>query len=153
MYCIANSAGHWRLFLPIFILLKFSLTLTMVSKSAECVSLPVVPQGKFHCKYCKNNFEKDKSASRNANAIAAGRVTGVDPIEQIAKRCTRTVETLEADVGGCVLCRLSLLCFSYQEFKRIKFFCLLSFAKVYRYHQITCQSVDLLIYCAFFIRC
>ena len=46
---------------------------------------------------------------RNANAIAAGRVVGIDPIEQITRRCIRIVKTFEAEVGGCVFCRLSYL--------------------------------------------
>ena len=46
------------------------------------------------------------------NAVAAGRVAGIDPIEQITKRCLRIVETSEAEVGGCVLCRLSLHSFT-----------------------------------------
>lgn len=48
---------------------------------------------------------KDKSVGHNENAIAAGRVDGVDPIEEIFKRCIRIAKTPEADVGGCVLCR------------------------------------------------
>ncbi|CAL5355498.1 unnamed protein product [Camellia sinensis] len=41
----------------------------------------------------------------NANAVAARRITGIDPLEQITKRCIRIVETTETDVGGCALCR------------------------------------------------
>ncbi|MCI29867.1 chromodomain-helicase-DNA-binding protein, partial [Trifolium medium] len=41
--------------------------------------------------------------------VAAGRVEGVDPIEQIAKRCIRIVKDIEAEIGGCAggcaLCR------------------------------------------------
>ncbi|CAL5340406.1 unnamed protein product [Camellia sinensis] len=37
----------------------------------------------------------------NANAVAAGRITGIDPLEQITKRCIHIVETT---VGGCALC-------------------------------------------------
>jgi hypothetical protein len=50
-------------------------------------------------------FQKEKSVERNANAVAAGRVAGVDPIEQITKRCIRIVKTPEVDFGGCALCR------------------------------------------------
>ena len=45
----------------------------------------------------------------NANAVAAGRVAGVDPIKQITTRCIRIVKTLEVEVGGCALCRFLFL--------------------------------------------
>lgn len=72
---------------------------------AECLSLPVIPEGKFHCRYCKNTFEKEKFVEHNANAVAAGRVGGVDLIEQITTRCIRIVGTVTTDIGGCVFCR------------------------------------------------
>jgi len=51
-------------------------------------------------------FQKEKFAERNPNAIAAGRVPGVDPVEQITNRCIRIVKTLDTqDGGGCALCR------------------------------------------------
>ncbi|OAY38104.1 uncharacterized protein LOC110626469 isoform X2 [Manihot esculenta] len=71
----------------------------------ECLSIREIPDGKWYCKFCLNNFQKEKFVERNANAIAAGRVAGVDPIEQITKRCIRIVKTLESEFGGCVLCR------------------------------------------------
>ncbi|GFZ20388.1 acyl-CoA N-acyltransferase with RING/FYVE/PHD-type zinc finger domain-containing protein [Actinidia rufa] len=71
----------------------------------DCVSLPSIPSGTWYCKYCLNMFQKEKFVERNANALAAGRIAGVDPLEQITKRCIRIVETAEADVGGCALCR------------------------------------------------
>ncbi|KAJ4843843.1 hypothetical protein Tsubulata_042770 [Turnera subulata] len=71
----------------------------------ECLCLPSIPKGKWHCKFCLNNYEKEKMVERNVNAIAAGRVAGVDPIEQITKRCIRIIQTLETEFGGCVLCR------------------------------------------------
>ena len=74
---------------------------------AECLSLPSIPRGKWYCKYCLNTFEKEKFVEHNANAIAAGRIAGVDPIEQITRRCIRIVKTFEAEAGGCVFCRLS----------------------------------------------
>lgn len=43
--------------------------------------------------------------AHNDNAIAAGRVAGVDPIEQIFRRCIRIVSTPNNDIGGCALCR------------------------------------------------
>lgn len=41
----------------------------------------------------------------NENAVAAGRVSGVDPIEEISQRCIRIVKNIEAELSGCVLCR------------------------------------------------
>ncbi|KAL3636267.1 hypothetical protein CASFOL_020814 [Castilleja foliolosa] len=70
-----------------------------------CVGLSCFPQGTWYCKYCKNMFEKEKYAERNANAIAAGRVPGVDPLADITQRCIRIVATFEADVGECAICR------------------------------------------------
>ncbi|CBI35420.3 unnamed protein product, partial [Vitis vinifera] len=49
-------------------------------------------------------FQREKFVEHNANAVAAGRVSGVDPIEQITKRCIRIVNP-EAEVSACVLCR------------------------------------------------
>ncbi|KAB1227407.1 Chromodomain-helicase-DNA-binding protein 4 [Morella rubra] len=71
----------------------------------ECVPLPRIPTGTWYCRYCQNLFQTEKSVERNANAVAAGRVAGVDPIEQITKRCIRIVKTPEVDFGGCALCR------------------------------------------------
>ncbi|XP_042512824.1 uncharacterized protein LOC122087686 isoform X2 [Macadamia integrifolia] len=71
----------------------------------DCVSLSSIPRGKWYCKYCQNMFQREKFVAHNANARAAGRVSGVDPIEQISQRCIRIVNTSEADVGGCNLCR------------------------------------------------
>lgn len=51
---------------------------------------------------------------RNENALAAGRVAGIDPLEEITKRCIRVVENQEVGNSGvpakkgapaCVLCR------------------------------------------------
>lgn len=50
-------------------------------------------------------FEREKFVEHNANAVAAGRVLGIDPIEQINKRCIRIVKNAEAELSGCVLCR------------------------------------------------
>nr|DAD28616.1 TPA_asm: hypothetical protein HUJ06_030084 [Nelumbo nucifera] len=70
-----------------------------------CLSLSSVPRGDWYCKYCQNMFEREKFVEYNANARAAGRVPGIDPIEQITKRCIRIINTPETEVGGCVLCR------------------------------------------------
>ncbi|CAL5360447.1 unnamed protein product [Camellia sinensis] len=63
------------------------------------------PSGTWYCKYCENMFQKEKFVERNANVVAARRITGIDPLEQITKRCIHIVETTETDVGGCALCR------------------------------------------------
>ncbi|MBA0858412.1 hypothetical protein Goshw_025812, partial [Gossypium schwendimanii] len=56
--------------------------------------------------YCQNTFQKEKFVERNANALAAGRVAGIDPIEQITKRSIRIIKTPETEVPSvCVLCR------------------------------------------------
>ncbi|XP_057781874.1 uncharacterized protein LOC131000121 [Salvia miltiorrhiza] len=73
----------------------------------ECVGLSNIPQGIWYCKYCENMFEKEKFAENNANAIAAGRVPGVDPLEDITRRCIRIVANVEKYIGGgCVICRV-----------------------------------------------
>ncbi|KAK7244352.1 hypothetical protein RIF29_39172 [Crotalaria pallida] len=52
-------------------------------------------------------FDSERSMVLNADAVAAGRVAGVDPFEQIAKRCIRIVKdnNIEAEMSGCALCR------------------------------------------------
>nr|XP_043613541.1 uncharacterized protein LOC122585478 [Erigeron canadensis] len=79
----------------------------------ECIS-EAVPQGTWYCQYCQNLFQKEKFVERNENALAAGRVEGIDPIEEITKRCIRIVENIEVGKSGvpskttapaCVLCR------------------------------------------------
>ncbi|XWS73994.1 hypothetical protein CRYUN_Cryun02cG0177200 [Craigia yunnanensis] len=72
----------------------------------ECVSLPSMPTGTWHCRYCQNTFQKEKFVEHNVNALAAGRVAGIDPIDQITKRCIRIIKTPETEVlSVCVLCR------------------------------------------------
>ncbi|CAK9157701.1 unnamed protein product [Ilex paraguariensis] len=72
----------------------------------ECASLSSIPRGKWFCKYCQNMFQRERFVEHNANAVAAGRVSGVDPIEQITKRLIRIVKNPEeAEVIACVLCR------------------------------------------------
>lgn len=46
---------------------------------------------------------------RNANAVAAGRVPGIDSIKQITNRCIRIINTEDVDLGGCALCRCHLV--------------------------------------------
>lgn len=71
----------------------------------ECASLSSVPRGNWYCKYCENMFQRERYVKNNANALAAGRVLGVDPIEQIQRRAIRIITNLEAEVSGCALCR------------------------------------------------
>ncbi|XP_047308486.1 uncharacterized protein LOC124911982 [Impatiens glandulifera] len=72
----------------------------------ECASLSSVPTGKWFCNYCQNMFQREKYVGHNANAVAAGRVAGDDPIDQITKRCIRIVKTEEeAESVACLLCR------------------------------------------------
>ncbi|XP_068640064.1 uncharacterized protein [Aristolochia californica] len=73
----------------------------------DCVGLSSIPRGKWYCRYCYNMLQREKFVENNVNAIAAGRISGVDPIEQISKRSIRIVKvnTQEADVSCCVLCR------------------------------------------------
>ncbi|XP_074557173.1 uncharacterized protein LOC141813159 isoform X2 [Curcuma longa] len=70
-----------------------------------CVGLPSIPEGDWHCQYCQNLHQRERSVASNDNAIAAGRVAGVDPIEQIFKRSMCIVTSSQADVGGCAVCR------------------------------------------------
>ncbi|KAJ8486324.1 hypothetical protein OPV22_018809 [Ensete ventricosum] len=71
----------------------------------ECLGLSSIPSGDWCCQYCQNLHQREKCLSSNDNAIAAGRVAGVDPIEQIYKRCIRIVTTSETDDSACTLCR------------------------------------------------
>ncbi|CAI9761540.1 unnamed protein product [Fraxinus pennsylvanica] len=70
----------------------------------ECVSLPSIPQESWYCKYCENMILKEQYAEHNTNAIAAGRVAGINALQQITQRCIRIVETTEVDAGGCAVC-------------------------------------------------
>ncbi|KAM1056303.1 hypothetical protein ACFX13_030469 [Malus domestica] len=70
----------------------------------ECLSLTSVPGDTWYCKNCQTMFEKEKYVEHNPNAVAAGRVAGVDPIEQITNRCIRIVTTFDEKLGGCALC-------------------------------------------------
>ncbi|XP_022745466.1 uncharacterized protein LOC111295904 isoform X2 [Durio zibethinus] len=71
----------------------------------ECASLPMIPHGPWYCKYCQNMFMREKFGEHNVNAVAAGRILGVDAIEQISSRCIRIVKNIEAELSGCALCR------------------------------------------------
>ncbi|KFK32359.1 hypothetical protein AALP_AA6G231300 [Arabis alpina] len=71
-----------------------------------CASLPSPPSERWSCKYCVNMVEREKFVDKNLNAIAAGRVHGVDAIDQITKRCIRIVSSFGSELPSvCVLCR------------------------------------------------
>lgn len=59
-------------------------------------------------------LQKEKFVENNANAMAAGRVAGVDPIEEITKRCIRIVNTQIDEMGGCALCRFVYISFQLE---------------------------------------
>ncbi|KAK7245037.1 hypothetical protein RIF29_39867 [Crotalaria pallida] len=71
----------------------------------ECASLSNIPHGDWYCQFCENMFQREKFVAYNANAVAAGRVEGVDPIEQITNRCIRIVKDFEVELSACALCR------------------------------------------------
>ncbi|KAJ1419462.1 Zinc finger, PHD-type [Sesbania bispinosa] len=54
------------------------------------------------CDGCPRAFHKECASI--SSIPRAGRVEGVDPIEQIAKRCIRIVKDVHAEIGGCALC-------------------------------------------------
>ncbi|KAL1191053.1 Increased DNA methylation 1 [Cardamine amara subsp. amara] len=76
-----------------------------------CASLPSLPTERWSCKCCVNMVEREKFVDRNLNAIAAGRVEGVDAIAEITKRCIRIVSSFESELPSvCVLCRGHSFC-------------------------------------------
>ncbi|KAG6735414.1 hypothetical protein POTOM_061978 [Populus tomentosa] len=70
-----------------------------------CASLSTVPSGNWYCQHCQNTFQRETYVEHNANAFAAGRVSEIDSIEQISKRCFRIVKNVEAELTGCALFR------------------------------------------------
>ncbi|KAK3131359.1 hypothetical protein QOZ80_6BG0505360 [Eleusine coracana subsp. coracana] len=80
----------------------------------ECVGLSAMPKGTWCCRYCENRQQRESCLAYNNNAIAAGRIEGVDPLEQIFTRSIRIATTLETGFGGCALCKL-------HDFSRKKF--------------------------------
>ncbi|KAL9318954.1 hypothetical protein ACSQ67_015471 [Phaseolus vulgaris] len=73
----------------------------------ECASVSSIPRGEWYCQICQHTILRERPVLYNADAVAAGRVEGVDPIEEIAKRCIRIVKDIGAEIGGCILCRSS----------------------------------------------
>ncbi|XP_024985515.1 increased DNA methylation 1-like isoform X2 [Cynara cardunculus var. scolymus] len=60
-------------------------------------------RGKWFCPCCQKSM---KPVDQRANSLAAGRISGVDPIEQITKRCIRIVDNPDKfDLVACSLCR------------------------------------------------
>ncbi|KAG6745156.1 hypothetical protein POTOM_051800 [Populus tomentosa] len=61
----------------------------------RCASLSTVPSGNWYCQHCQNTFQRETYVEHNANAFAAGRVSEIDSVEQITKRCFRIVKNVE----------------------------------------------------------
>uniref|UniRef100_A0A1J3CMF9 Chromodomain-helicase-DNA-binding protein 4 n=1 Tax=Noccaea caerulescens TaxID=107243 RepID=A0A1J3CMF9_NOCCA len=76
----------------------------------ECVSLPSIPRGSWHCKYCEKNSKSESVGEDNVNSSVAGQLEGVDHVDQLAGRCIRVVKNMEAETNGCVLCSGSDFC-------------------------------------------
>jgi len=110
--CFCYPVSIWNFFVYVFSpLLHVNCIFNCIKclfPYAECASLPSIPRGKWYCKYCQNMFEREKFVAHNANAVAAGRVSGVDPMEQITKRSIRIVDNLASEVSSCILCRYLL---------------------------------------------
>uniref|UniRef100_A0A453TEW5 PHD-type domain-containing protein n=1 Tax=Aegilops tauschii subsp. strangulata TaxID=200361 RepID=A0A453TEW5_AEGTS len=73
----------------------------------ECVGLSCVPKGAWCCRYCENRQQRESYLAYNNNAIAAGRVDGVDSIGQIFTRSIRIATAPQGAFGGCALCKLT----------------------------------------------
>ncbi|KAL9244423.1 hypothetical protein vseg_018200 [Gypsophila vaccaria] len=76
----------------------------------QCVALEDMPTDKWYCKLCDVNSQMERFAERNPNAIAAGRVPGVDPMEQITNRCIRFFKKQDPQYTACALCRIHDFC-------------------------------------------
>uniref|UniRef100_A0A0D9WUF5 PHD-type domain-containing protein n=1 Tax=Leersia perrieri TaxID=77586 RepID=A0A0D9WUF5_9ORYZ len=72
----------------------------------ECVGFTTTPKGTWCCRYCENRQQRESCLAYNNNAIAAGRIDGIDPMEQIFTRSIRVATTPITGFGGCALCRL-----------------------------------------------
>ncbi|EEE66405.1 hypothetical protein OsJ_22748 [Oryza sativa Japonica Group] len=73
----------------------------------ECVGFTTIPRGTWCCRYCENRQQRESSLAYNHNAIAAGRIDGIDPMEQIFTRSIRIATTPVTGFGGCALCSMS----------------------------------------------
>lgn len=93
----SSSIAIWKCVWSITFLFWFDLV---------CASLLSLPSERWSCKYCVSMIEREKFVDSNPNAIAAGRVQGVDAIAEISKRCIRIVSSLPSELPSvCVLCR------------------------------------------------
>lgn len=94
-----------------FTVLKFKLPVHVPNflSIAGCINLPGAPTGSWFCKLCQNLSLNEKHVEHNTNALAAGRVLGIDSIEQITNRCIRIMNTGEIEFGGCALCGYALI--------------------------------------------
>ncbi|RLN13451.1 hypothetical protein C2845_PM09G25050 [Panicum miliaceum] len=72
----------------------------------ECVGLFATPKGTWCCRYCENRQQRESCLAYNNNAIAAGRIEGADPLEEIFTRSIRIATSLDTGFGGCALCKL-----------------------------------------------
>ncbi|KAM0909373.1 hypothetical protein ACQ4PT_014837 [Festuca glaucescens] len=72
----------------------------------ECVGLSSVPRGTWCCRYCEAREQREGAFAYNNNARAAGKIDGVDSIEQIFTRSIRIATTPQTAFGGCALCKL-----------------------------------------------
>uniref|UniRef100_A0A7N0ZV51 PHD-type domain-containing protein n=1 Tax=Kalanchoe fedtschenkoi TaxID=63787 RepID=A0A7N0ZV51_KALFE len=68
----------------------------------DCAPSISTHNGIWYCRICESN---QKGKFDNPNALAAGRVPGVDPMEQIINRSIRIIQVGEVEIGGCILCR------------------------------------------------
>nr|AAD21504.1 hypothetical protein [Arabidopsis thaliana] len=85
--------------------------LCSICRDGVCASLPSLPSERWSCKYCVNMVEREKFVDSNLNAIAAGRVQGVDAIAEITNRCIRIVSSFVTELPSvCVLCRGHSFC-------------------------------------------
>ncbi|KAK9676927.1 hypothetical protein RND81_11G110400 [Saponaria officinalis] len=76
----------------------------------QCVALSCMPNGTWYCKLCGVNFQLERVAEQNQDAIAAGREPGIDPMEQIINRCLRYYQNHEPQETACALCRVHDFC-------------------------------------------
>ncbi|EFH55382.1 protein binding protein [Arabidopsis lyrata subsp. lyrata] len=85
--------------------------LCSICRDGVCASLSSLPSERWSCKYCVNMVEREKFVDSNLNAIAAGRVQGVDAIAEITNRCIRVVSSFGTELPSvCVLCRGHSFC-------------------------------------------
>ncbi|KAL5986151.1 hypothetical protein ACLOJK_028141 [Asimina triloba] len=62
-----------------------------------CLELQCVPEGDWHCPYCKDNFVPGRKTACAENSLSASR--------PIYIRLKRVVKAPTTEIGGCVFCR------------------------------------------------